>query len=151
MTQLISENKFGKLFKLKKPIQIILKNTSTPFGINKSYNKLLICWYVDNNSVKVIRHYEDTILNYYFKDTNLQINSKLSKKEPYPHILETQIDTSISSNDCIQHQPGEIVSYYDIKKGTKGDVTIECEILNIKDNKITVIWNIKKIVINNAF
>jgi hypothetical protein len=142
MTQLISQNKYGKLYKLKRPYIIEIKKAITPFGINKSYNKLLVCWYIDSQLVSIIRHYEEEVSNIFKKP----IISKISKKDPYPYVLETQTNPNLSSGDCIEHKMGEIVSYYDIKKGSIWDIIIECEIVSEKDDKIMMIWNIKKLM-----
>jgi hypothetical protein len=142
MTQLISENKYGKLHKLKRSYIIEIDKTVTPFGINKSYNKLLVCWYIDNSLVSIIRHYEEEVMNIFKK----MINSKISKKEPYSYVLETQVNPNLSSSECIEHNIGEIVSYYDVKKKTMWKVIIECDIVMENDNNVVMIWNIKKLM-----
>jgi hypothetical protein len=142
MTYLISENKYGKLYKLKRPYIIELKNTSTPFGLNKSYNKQVVCWYITNDNVKTVRRYEEEVMTLF----EMEISSKISKKDPYPYIIETQVNTNLDSSDCIEHLQGEIVSYNDIMKGYKGTIILECEIVNISMNKVMMIWYMKRVM-----
>jgi hypothetical protein len=147
MTTLISNNTYGELHKLDKPYVIILKNTYTPFGIQTSFNKRIIHWYIKSiDDIKLIRHFQEDLQNNILKDANLIINTKITQKDNYPPIIETNINTNLDSDECISHDTGEIVTYNCITKKTRADVLISCDTIVLMKNKVNMIWNIDKIV-----
>jgi hypothetical protein len=147
MTTLISSNKYGNLHKLKNPYKLLLKNTKTPFGIQETYNKKIIHWYIQNiDDLKLIRHFQEDLQQNILKDYTLFINNKVTQKGNYNPIIETNVSNNIESSECISHIDGEIVTYNSIIKGTEGDVTLICDNIVILENKVNMIWNIVKIV-----
>jgi hypothetical protein len=152
MCSIISSNKYGSLYKLNKPYIIKINNSKTPFGIQKSYNRKLIHWYIkDFNDIKLINHFKeyllDNILNKIINTNDLFIDTKLSKKDNFPFLLETIINPNISSNDCIKHSPGEIITYDDIIKGLNANIIVECSTISVNNNKVNMIWYINNIEI----
>jgi hypothetical protein len=150
MCSLISSNKYGSLYKLNKPYIIKINNSKTPFGIQQSFNRKLIHWYIkDINHIKLINHFKDDIHDNIFNkiiDINeYTIDSKLSKNNNFPHLLETIINPNISSSNCISHKPGEIITYNDINKGLTANIILECSTISINNNKINMIWYINNI------
>jgi|688.fasta_scaffold84419_6 hypothetical protein len=145
MTTLISNNKYGSFHKLKRPYHLTLVNTSTPFGLQENYNKKIVHWYIKSiDDIKLVRHYQEDLQN--ILNNNLPINTKITQKDKYPPIIETNISQYIDSNTCISHKDGEIVTYNSIIKGTSGNVFLVCENIVIMDNKVNMVWNINRIV-----
>ena len=147
MTTLISNNKYGQLHKLKTPYTLQIENTSTPFGIQDSYNKQIINWYIkSNDDIKLVRHFQEDLKFNILKNPDAIINTKVTQKNNYPPIIETVINPNIDSSDCIKHDIGEIVTYNSIIKGTYADVSLRCVIISIMNNNVNMIWTIYKIV-----
>jgi hypothetical protein len=145
MTTLISNNQYGQLHKLKKPYYLTLLNTKTPFGIQENYNKRIVHWYIKSiDDIKLVRHFQEDLQH--ILNNDFIINTKITKKNNYPPIIETTINPNIDSNDCITHNIGEIVTYNSINKGTSGDVYLVCENIVIMENKVNMVWSINKIV-----
>jgi hypothetical protein len=150
MTTLISNNKYGELYRLKKPYQLKLENTSTPFGIQENYKKKIIHWYIKSiDDIKLVRHYQEDLLQVLANrivSNDYTINTKITQKDNYPPIIETNVNPNIDSYSCIAHKDGEIVTYNSIIKGTKGDISLVCDNIVIIGNKVNMIWNISRIV-----
>ncbi len=147
MTTLISSNKYGDLHKLKNPYILHIHNTSTPFGIQQSYYKKIIHWYIKStNDIKLVRHFQEDLLNNILQNKTFVINTKITQKNNYPPIIETIVNPHIDSNDCISHEIGEIITYNSIIKGTQANITLKCDTISITDNTVNMIWHIEKIV-----
>jgi hypothetical protein len=147
MTTLISSNKYGDLHKLTKPYILHINNTSTPFGIQQSYNKKIIHWYIKStNDIKLVRHFQEDLLHNVLKNNTLLINTKITQKNNFPPIIETIINPYIDSSDCISHDTGEIITYNSIIKGTYAHISLKCDTISITDNMVNMIWHIEKIV-----
>lgn len=147
MTTLISKNTYGELHKLKKPYLLQINNTSTPFGIQQSYNKKIINWFIKStNDIKLVRHFQEDLQTNILKNTEIIINTKISQKNNYPPIIETTINPNIDSSECISHDIGEIITYNSIVKGTYAHVSLKCDMISISNNNVSMIWTIEKIV-----
>jgi hypothetical protein len=147
MTTLISSNKYGELYKLKKPYLLHINKTSTPFGIQQSYLKKIIHWYIKSmDDIKLVRHFQEDLLNNVLQNNTYIINTKITQKNNYPPIIETIVNPHIDSNDCISHETGEIITYNSIIKGTNAHISLKCDTISITNNTVNMMWYIEKIV-----
>jgi hypothetical protein len=71
--------------------------------------------------------------------------SKMSRKDNYPPIIQTSIESIKNSSECIEHEPGVVVSFYDIRPKTQATVDLECAYISTTSDKVNMIWTIKKI------
>jgi hypothetical protein len=149
MTTLISSNNNGNLYKLKHPYNLTIEDTTTPFGTKQSYNKFEICWYIkDINKQKYVNmcvfDLKENILPK-INMKNASVISKMSRKDNYPPIIQTSIESIKNSSECIEHEPGVVVSFYDIRPKTQATVDLECAYISTTSDKVNMIWTIKKI------
>jgi hypothetical protein len=149
MATLISSNNYGSLYKLKYPYTLTLEDTTTPFGTTQSYNKFEISWYIkDINKQKYVNMCiydlkENVLPKINMKDA--QVFSKMSRKDNYPPIIQTCIESIKKSSECIEHEQGVVVSFYDIRPRTHATVDLECANISIVGEKVNMLWTIKKI------
>jgi hypothetical protein len=149
MTTLVSSNNFGSLYKLKHPYTLTIENTMTPFGTTQSYNKFEICWYIkDVNKLKYVNMCVCDLKENILPKIGLkgvEVFSKVTKKDNFPPIIQSNIVSIKNSSECIEHKEGVVVSFYDIRPKTQATVDLECSSISTTGDKVNMLWSIKKI------
>jgi hypothetical protein len=132
----ISENKFGKLFKVQSIIQFFLTDAVSPFGIEENYNKKIIKWTITDSVLLQIREMEETLLSHFKKlyGDDIILETKVHKRNNYPNMIEVLIEGD--SDDIIEHKPGEIVLFSDIQSGKRANVQCALKSVNIGNNRL---------------
>ena len=150
----ISENKWGHLFRVSlldknnlKPIELILKNVKSIFGVEKIYDKSYIKWCISNNDIDIIKLLEKILKDSCPNSDLEKLVSQISIRNNYPTMLKTKISNS-SSHDVIKHSQGEIITYNDIKNKLC-NVSLILKVVNINNKKLTYNLEIKEIALLN--
>lgn len=141
----ISENKYGKLYKVLSSIQFFITDSITPFGLEENYNKKIIKWTINDNILIQIRDMEDKLFSHFKKINGDEIilETKVHKRTNYPNMIELLIEGD--SLDIIEHKQGEVILFSDIKSGTRANVQCALKSVNIGNNRLYYTLVIKKL------
>ena len=127
----INENIY-KIMNKNSEIQILLKNITTPFGLEKEYNKYKLKLDItDDNDISVIYFLENIIKNI-FKIEDEQLKSVIRKKTDYNDLLICNLKTtkdSILVNINYLSEKDYLKTVYDLVKGMTGDYMLCVESL----------------------
>tara|TARA_Y100000389_G_C17470622_1_gene530299 strand:- start:1030 stop:1512 length:483 start_codon:yes stop_codon:yes gene_type:complete len=150
----ISENKWGHLYRVSlldknkiRPIELILKNVKSIFGLEKIYNKSYIKWNISKNDIDIVKLLEKILEESYPNSDLEKLVSQISIRSNYPTMLKTKISNS-SSHDVIKHNQGEIITYNDLKNKLC-NVSLLLKVVNINNKKLTYNLEIKEIALLN--
>lgn len=150
---IINSNNLGKLYSVNvcdgkkiKPIEIKLNNVKSIFGKEKKYNNYFIKWCINNNDISIVRLIESMLRTSFVDENITKVNSAVCIKQNYPNMLESKI-VNTSSYDVITHEPGEIITYDDIKN-KPCNVTLKLKSVNIPTSKKKLYYNLE--IINIA-
>tara|TARA_Y100000385_G_C13021287_1_gene606300 strand:- start:456 stop:944 length:489 start_codon:yes stop_codon:yes gene_type:complete len=150
---IINSNNLGKLYNVSvcdgkkiKPIEIKLNNVKSIFGKEKKYNNYFIKWCINNNDISIVRLIESMLRTSFVDENITEVNSAVCIKQNYPNMLESKI-VNTSSYDVITHEPGEIITYDDIKN-KPCNVTLKLKSVNIPTSKKKLYYNLE--IINIA-
>lgn len=139
-------NKFGALYKIQGEYpKFILSDVTTKFGVETNYNNKIIKWLIEDVDRIKLAEIENKLLEDCKELGGEFVETKLLYKIGFKPMLITKIRNKCTANDILTHEEGDILSFDDIKKNVRYNVSLVIKNISIKDGSIYYNFEIIKI------